>query len=228
MLVCHRYQFIFVKTRKTAGTSLEIALSEFCDRNDIITPIFAEDEKIRQNLGYQSPQNYEVPIKNYATKDWLRLALRQKKSFYSNHMAVREIYPRIDSKIWQSYFKFCFDRNPWDKAVSWYYWLTRDLPVRPSFGEFIKNLESYKISNFDVYSLHNKIAVDRVGRFENIEQELEEIAKIIGLPHSLKLPKAKGGYRKDKSSYRDLIETPEKDWIANICSREIKHFGYDF
>ncbi|MEL6382956.1 MAG: chondroitin 4-O-sulfotransferase, partial [Cyanobacteria bacterium J06626_18] len=30
MIISHEYKFIFLKTRKTAGTSIEIALSKFC------------------------------------------------------------------------------------------------------------------------------------------------------------------------------------------------------
>ena len=36
-IVNHKYKFIFVKTRKVAGTSLEIALSKFCNKNDILS-----------------------------------------------------------------------------------------------------------------------------------------------------------------------------------------------
>lgn len=228
MLVCHRYRFIFIKTRKTAGTSIEIALSKFCDRDDIITPIFEKDEQTRQELGYTSAQNYQIPYKNYAIKDWLRLAISQNKAFYSNHMPARHISTRIDAKIWKNYFKFCFERNPWDKAISWYYWLTRDLNPKPSFGEFIKSLDDYKLSNFDVYSRHNKIIVDRVGRFENLADELEDIAQHLGLPHSLKLPQAKGGYRQKNKSYQELITPSDRELISKICSREIAYFNYQF
>ena len=37
MIISHKHKFIFFKTRKTAGTSLQIALSEFCGSDDIIT-----------------------------------------------------------------------------------------------------------------------------------------------------------------------------------------------
>ena len=45
MIVSHRHRFIFIKTRKTAGTSIEIALSAHCGPDDIMSPISKEDEK---------------------------------------------------------------------------------------------------------------------------------------------------------------------------------------
>ena len=58
MIISHKYRFIFIKLRKTAGTSLEIALSGICGKDDIITPISAEDEEIRREPGFRSAQNY--------------------------------------------------------------------------------------------------------------------------------------------------------------------------
>ena len=61
MILSHRYRFIFLKTGKTAGTSIEIALSEYCGAKDIITPIKPEDELTRRSLGFRGPQNYLDP-----------------------------------------------------------------------------------------------------------------------------------------------------------------------
>ena len=47
MIVSHSRKFIFLKTRKTAGTSLEIALSKYCGPEDILAPINF-DEGMRQ------------------------------------------------------------------------------------------------------------------------------------------------------------------------------------
>jgi hypothetical protein len=43
MILSHTRKFIFIKTRKVSGTSMEISLSQFCGEGDIITPISYED-----------------------------------------------------------------------------------------------------------------------------------------------------------------------------------------
>ena len=58
MIASHRHRFVFVKTRKPAGTSLEIALSRHCGPEDVITPISAADERLRRELGGTGPQNH--------------------------------------------------------------------------------------------------------------------------------------------------------------------------
>ena len=55
-------QVYFLKTRKTAGTSIEIALSKYCDCKDVITKILPLDEKIREGFGYPGPPKLRSAI----------------------------------------------------------------------------------------------------------------------------------------------------------------------
>ena len=55
MIVSHEHKFIFLKTKKTAGTSIELALSQLCGPDDIITPLTQIDEALR--AGGRGAQN---------------------------------------------------------------------------------------------------------------------------------------------------------------------------
>ena len=58
MIISHSRNFIFIKTRKVSGTSMEISLSQVCGGDDVVTPISYEDELVRLELGGCLPQNY--------------------------------------------------------------------------------------------------------------------------------------------------------------------------
>lgn len=228
MIISHRHRFIFIKTRKTAGTSIEIAFSRFCGDEDIITPISPQDEKIRKEPGYRGPQNCFLSLMKYTPKDWARFLIKSRRALlFYNHIPAKTIRTLVDEEIWNTYFRFCFERNPWDKAISWYYWITRQSEPRPSLSEFILSGKANR-SEFELYTVNGEIAVDHVGLYENLEQELERIAEYLNLPDRIRLPRAKANYRKDRRHYRELLGQEERDVIAKAFAREIAHFGYEF
>lgn len=210
MIISHKYQFIFLKTNKTASTSIEIALSKFCGSDDIITPISPEDEAIREQLGYRGQQNYLAA------------------GFY-NHIAAKEIKTRIGNKVWESYYKFCFERNPWDRIISLYYWRNQSEP-RSTLAEFIRSDEPLllKKKGYELYTINGKIAVDKIGKFENISEELEQIRNKVGIPKKLELPRAKSQFKTDKRSYAEILTAEDRDKIATLFHDEINLLGYEW
>lgn len=230
MIVSHAYRFIFLKTNKTAGTSIEIALSKFCDAGDIITPITPEDEEVRRSLGFRGPQNYRVPFRSYQGRDWARLFLRGQRTAFFNHMAARDIKRLVGEQVWTSYYKFCFERNPWDRVISLYYWRCRNKDPMPSISEFIQSgaLNVLKQRGIDLYTIDGEIAVDRVCLFENLEAELEAVHSRLGFPEKLALPRVKGAYRKDKQHYRDILGSEDEAAISKLFKREIGLFDYEY
>lgn len=228
MIVSHRHRFIFIKTRKTAGTSIEIALSKFCGDEDIISRISPVDEALRAERGYRGPQNDLLPFPHYTPNEWVRLATRGQRARFRNHMSAARVRAAVGPEVWNSYFKFCVERDPWDKAISLYYWRTRELDPRPPLLTFLGDVGDRSLSNFAIYAIDGTLAMDRVIRFERLTEDLEDVRNLLGLPERLDLPRAKGGHREEKRHYSELIEAPERAIVDAACAREIDLFDYGF
>ncbi len=230
MIISHKYKFIFLKTVKTAGTSIEIALSKYCGPDDIITPASPEDEITRRELNYPGPQNYFPSIWNYSVKDVLRRVFKgEKKLLFYNNISAKKVKARIGKEVWDSYYKFCFERNPWDRIISLYYWLNQ-LEPRPTISEFVSSEAPMflKKRGYKTYTIDGEIVVDKICKFENIIEELEAIRIQIGIPEKLELPRAKSRFRKDKRGYRNILTEEDKSRIAELFHDEINLFGYEW
>jgi len=233
MIVNHHYQFIFRKTSKTAGTSVEIALSRFCSPGDIVTPVSELDEQLRIRAGGLPPQSYPAAWWEYGPADWYKyLKQGKRKQRFYNHVPARKLRRFLDDDIWQRYFKFCVARNPWDRAISQYYWRYRHLveAERPSLDEFLSSTHARSLlrKGYQLYTIDGEVQVDRILRFENLNEELESVRQQLGLPEPLTLPAAKSGYRKDKTHYRELLLPHQHDRIAEMFQDEIALLGYAY
>jgi len=230
MIISHKHKFIFIKTNKTAGTSVEIALSKHCGPEDIITPIGLDDEEIRMELGYPGPQNFTGSLNTGLIGGVLRRFKKKKKEKFYNHMSAHEIKDRIEDNLWNDYYKFCVERNPWDRVVSLYYWRCRNKENPPTIADYVasKAVNSLKRKGIGLYTIGGKVVVDKVCLFEDLTKELEEVRKRVGISEPLELPRAKSKFRPVKKSYQDVFGEEEKVRIAKLFSDEIRLFGYSF
>lgn len=233
MIVCRKYRFIFLKTRKTAGTSVEIALASLCDADDILTPIEPADEAIRIERTGSGARNWQgrfnpwpelfgrfAEVAPKPLRDW-----RRRRRFF-NHMSAFQIRARLDPGIWDSYFKFCFERNPWDKTVSAYYFARRGKETGPEdFARFTRSRDLPV--DFPRYTLGGRIAVDFIGRYESLAADLAQVCAQLGAPVLPELPHAKAGLRPERH-YRELYTAETRERIARAFRREIAQFAYEF
>jgi hypothetical protein len=226
MILSHRHRFIFLKTRKTGGTSVEIALSGVCGRDDIITPIIEEGVRLEQ--AGRGAQNYLAPVASYGSRDWLQLVFRLKRKMrFHGHIPAGEVRSLLGGKVWDSYYKFTIERNPWDKVISLYHYRYRNKPG-PSLSAFILSGEAGDASDFHRYTIDGTVAVDRVIRFENLGEEVSQIARELKLSGGLTLPEAKSGFRKDRRHYREVLGEAEAARITEDFTAEIAAFGYKY
>lgn len=219
MIISHRHRFVYVKTRKTASTSIEIALSKFCGPQDVITEIVATDEQVRRGLGYRGPQNFVLRDPAGARVDLV------------NH-APALLARRILGESWPRYFFFTLERNPFDRAISQYYWELplwerREQPV-PTITAFLATRPVEVLSNWQLYADGEQLLVDHVGRYESLEQDLRLISERIGLPEPIDVSaiRTKDGWRKDRRHYRDVLGEPDRRLLEQVCHRELAAFGY--
>jgi hypothetical protein len=226
LIISHRHRFIFLKTRKTAGTSVEIALSRFCGPDDVITPVSEEDEALRQELGYPGPQNTLIPPHLVRASDRVRAVLTREPPRFVNHATAEFVRHHVDPEIWRSYFKFCFERNPYDKAISRYFWSTRDARDPRPIADFLGHAKRRQISNWQVYTIRDQIAVDFVGRFEHLQEDLAAALAQLGLSVELPLPRAKSRYRRDKRHYSEVLDSSSRALVERMCARELAAFHY--
>ena len=229
MILSHKHKFIFIKTEKTAGTSLEIALSEYCGEDDIITLITPNDERKRKELGYRGAQNYFKPYKLYSKMDWGRLFLKGKRTKLYNHMPASEVKELVTEEVWNSYYKFSFDRNPWDKMISWYFWKKRKFDF-DTVDKFIESGMGGTVKGFELYTIGSVVAVDDVFKYEELDNALATITEKLSFDKPLQMPNymAKGGARKEKAPYSELLSSEAATAIETIAAREIRLLGYTY
>ena len=213
MIASHTHRFIFLKTRKTAGTSVEIALSKVCGTNDIITEISPEDEALRLAAGGRGPQNFESPP-------------LPRKAY--NHMGAKATRELVGEQAWADYFTFAIERNPWDAVVSLYFWKYKDRPELPDFETYVNEIWIEQLSNNRrLYRIRGQMALDRVLRYENLDADLTDVWRQLDLPGEPDLPRAKGNAR-PAGHYREHFTDASRERVATVFADTIEAFGYEF
>ena len=227
MIVSHKHRFIFLKTKKTAGTSIELALSAVCGRDDIITPLAQpEDEPLRRGL---APQNWRRP--GLVPAAWRGMAelfnLSRKAVDFHEHIKAEKARRFLGERVWNSYFKFAVERNPWDRQVSYWQFKMRKLGAKPmTLAEFLETHHA-NLNSANIYSLDGRLAVDHLVRYEHLAGDLDHVLSHLGIDARLDLPKAKGEYRR-VGDYRDQYDAGTRNWVARTYATEIALCGYRF
>lgn len=229
MIISHKYKFIFIKTRKTAGTSVEAYLSDVCGGQDVFTPLWPP-------VSNHNPRNYDGrwpllrEILPSATRGLAELRVTTRQFLYAqryyNHISSWRLYCRVSSSVWHEYFKFCVDRNPFDKTLSHFHMHKvrsgGELTLADYFsrGNFCLNYPLYT-------DLHQRLLVDRVLRYESLDHELGEVFGKLGVPWEGRLGvQAKSEYRKDRTHYSEVLSNRQKDIIRSAFAMEFDLNGY--
>jgi len=230
MIISHTHKFIFIKSLKTAGTSIEAALSNHCCGNDVVVPI--------NDFGHNRDPDGGFVHRAMNADDFYRKI--------GQHVDAATIKAREPAEVWDSYLKFSIVRNPWDRALSYFFWeKRRDPSIRPHkrfyhylgvpfnefevikdhFSEFIK---SRTLENNDrFYIIDSKPCVDFVIRYEHLEEDFNEVCKRLGIS-AYSIPHLKTGIRKKSRHFTDYYDNITKKIVAELHRSDLNFFGYKF
>ena len=228
MLVSHKHRFIFVKTRKTGGTSVELALAPMCGPDDIVTPL----KEYGGKTDGITPRNFRLPHNQWSwrarTRRLFGKRLPNRGTGFFQHMPAADIRDLLGREIWESYFTFTIERNPWDRQVSLYHWHYRGSASPPPFRSFILSpLRRKKSRNWSMYAEHDKLIVDHVIDYERLQAGLNEVLRKIGMDNTVELPNAKSGFRAQRD-YRSYYDDDTRQMVADWYAAEIAAFGFSF
>lgn len=230
MIISHKYKFIFIKTLKTAGTSLEVYLSNICDTKDVFTPIYprVEGHNPRNYKTFFNPW-YEFISYNYNLRKGAR-ALKDSilRNAYYNHINAQRVRSRLGEEKWNEYFKFTIERNPWDKTVSYYHMYKKRSGGDISFKDFLE-LDKLPIDRYRYTDSKTELPiVDKIIKYENLHEELVEVFASLNIPFNGLNVFAKSNYNKEKLSYKEYYDIKLEDFISKKFKFEIDTFGYRF
>ncbi len=231
MIISYKHKFIFIKTVKTAGSSFEMALASICGPDDIITKLSVNEEKLKRELGIRGAQNDYIPVSKWDFHYLKRMISSRKLPQFNAHDPAIRIKKYLNESTWESYYKFCFERNPFDKIISWYYYRkSTGHTSDENIDKFILNGGLRTIVNFDQYSIDNLVIVDDIYKIENLDESLKLISDKLNLDKVLEMPsfRAKSTSRTDKRPYNEVLSENAKALIEDAFAREIKLLDYKF
>lgn len=212
MIASFSNDFIFIKTRKVGGTSLEIVLSAWCSGKDICSALPPADEEIRERYG-------GTVRNNFAADGSVR--------FY-NHLSAAEIRAKLP-KLWERAYTFTVERHPYEKVVSRAWWeigKPGDASELPLELEIDIAIESGSYLNHPLYYADGKLLVDEVWEYEEMWIRLAELAARLGKPTPLRPPRAKSNFRKDHRPAVEILSREQRRRIAEAAAIEFELLGY--
>ncbi|HEX3945455.1 MAG TPA: hypothetical protein VHW69_15360 [Rhizomicrobium sp.] len=233
MIVSYLHNFIFIKTKKTGGTALEVALAPCCGPADIITP-FGPSDEIRRSANGLIPRNFSS---DPAAEQRLREAVqnRTRKIYrtakrvgdFTSHMRAAEIKRRLSPDFWDGACKFTVERHPYEKAVSGAYYNYKeehDGPLASHLDAFIRR-GTYR--TFEFYTIDGKPVVDEFLRHETLAQDLKRLTNKLGFSVAEELPRMKSRSRADPRPAREILSDEQKQIVRQVCREEFELLGYE-
>ena len=214
MIISHGRKYIFVHIPKTGGTALSLALEGRAMADDILVGDTPKAVKRRHKL------------KKYKLTQGLH-----------KHARLADVEGVVTREMLDDYFTFTLVRNPWDRIVSYYHWLTLQRWDHPAvhlakavnFTRFLNDRSTLKSLSLPyAHYLHDSRGVEHNGhyiRLEMLDQDLVPVWDHLGFNLS---PIARRNVSPRGRDFRGYYSDADQELVAKLCKSDIERFGYGF
>jgi len=234
-------KLLFVKPKKVAGTSIEIALSCNAGQMDIVTPLVPEDEAVRYHAGGHFPVNWAwlrssearyrrrfgqyletgtIPPRLFGLRK-PKLWLKRQARFY-NHLTPAQIRWRAGRSFINDATMVTICRDPYEQLVSYAWHLSKT--AGPAFEQMLEKVLDKDPIN-DAY-LFGPRKPDIVLRYETLREDLTDLEQRFGLNLVENLPHTKHKARGDRRPARETLSEDHKARCYRKYRRTFETFGY--
>jgi hypothetical protein len=207
MIISYAHHFLFFAVPKTGTHSVRRALRAHLGPHDL------------EQVGLYEPKRFPFP--EFA-------AIRH------GHISARQIEPVIGTDVFAGLFKFAFVRNPYDRFVSYCAFMSRDTghferePTRfmKHILQVVRPLDHllYRPQSSFLVDAQGRLAVDYVGRTENMQASYDAICARIGIASS-SLEKVNASTHAD---YRQYYDDESRALVGDLYRRDLELFDYGF
>ena len=206
MIISSLHKFIFVAIPKTGTHSVRQALRQHLGAHDI------------EQVGLFVKKQFPIP----------ELAKLQ-----HGHLSLQQVRPYLRPEEWDSFFKFAFVRNPFDRFVSFCAFITRaqgafERDPKETMRRMLEQPPLHNIlfqpQNGQVTGPDGNLLTNYVGRVEQMQQSYDEICETIGIP-TAQLEQVNASSRRD---YREYYDQALIDGVAKLYARDLELFDYQF
>ena len=154
---------------------------------------------------------------------------------YNPHNSARKVQAKIGKACRDDYYTFCFDRNPWERTISDFYFAPKNRDVayatdQQVYSYLIRRMKKRKSRcNSRLYTNEKgEVMVDDIFDFSDLDKVMLKLCDRFGFDYQKfsSFPKFKGSIRLDRRPYRDYLSPKTVGLISEIHHKAISIMGY--